>query len=395
MDVVFVRGTHPKLVNVVFHCRVVDGDPTMRYLPSPGLLAKQHQFMDSRFEEVKAARQAMAEEELDNDPSEKESKKTKKAARAHAQLNRDHAPGDILEINAKNRKQLSEAYDQRLSFGNVMVDITPALVAQYTTAFLVLRLEKLSLAYEQFQVRSRNFEGEKSYVKLLDDINAHKEAWWGLFELAENHRFLERCIAVLNTLATFRRQSGEQNAAQAILDVTIVIVRKYKTMTARVAPTSDEDKDQITCCAGLEYKHRMIQMNIFNTKGEWLQAAAEWRAMATYEIEFNIPEDQQFACDALEMRGLPRTIKGLRRLSDKAAGNALKDIFGMADASKEVPTQGGKEVRKKDCSGCGKTETFLREFKKCAGCGVRAYCGRACQKTDWKEHKKQCKGKNK
>lgn len=40
------------------------------------------------------------------------------------------------------------------------------------------------------------------------------------------------------------------------------------------------------------------------------------------------------------------------------------------------------------CKSCGKVEAA----RKCAGCGVVAYCGRKCQRGDWKAHKKVCGG---
>jgi hypothetical protein len=42
------------------------------------------------------------------------------------------------------------------------------------------------------------------------------------------------------------------------------------------------------------------------------------------------------------------------------------------------------------CSGCGKIEGKKNEFKKCSRCQVAVYCGRDCQKADWKAHKKVC-----
>lgn len=42
------------------------------------------------------------------------------------------------------------------------------------------------------------------------------------------------------------------------------------------------------------------------------------------------------------------------------------------------------------CSGCGKIEGKKNDFKKCSRCQVAVYCGRACQKADWKAHKKVC-----
>jgi hypothetical protein len=41
----------------------------------------------------------------------------------------------------------------------------------------------------------------------------------------------------------------------------------------------------------------------------------------------------------------------------------------------------------KTCDVCGKEG----ELHKCGGCGRTRYCGKDCQKSDWKNHKAECK----
>ena len=53
----------------------------------------------------------------------------------------------------------------------------------------------------------------------------------------------------------------------------------------------------------------------------------------------------------------------------------------------------GKEQEKTiygqmSCGVCGK-----EEGKRCAGCGTVAYCGKECQKAQWKDHKRTCRRK--
>lgn len=46
---------------------------------------------------------------------------------------------------------------------------------------------------------------------------------------------------------------------------------------------------------------------------------------------------------------------------------------------------------KETARACNKCQDRLRPLKQCARCGKAFYCSKACQKVDWKDHKKQCK----
>merc|ERR1712196_279653 len=43
------------------------------------------------------------------------------------------------------------------------------------------------------------------------------------------------------------------------------------------------------------------------------------------------------------------------------------------------------------CANCGIDESEKKTFKKCAGCNLVRYCSKACQRADWKNHKKLCR----
>jgi hypothetical protein len=46
------------------------------------------------------------------------------------------------------------------------------------------------------------------------------------------------------------------------------------------------------------------------------------------------------------------------------------------------------------CDACGCIHSPENPLKKCTGCGAARYCSRDCQKADWKQHRKRCRGSN-
>lgn len=80
---------------------------------------------------------------------------------------------------------------------------------------------------------------------------------------------------------------------------------------------------------------------------------------------------------ALPSNASPRSIR--------ANSNVSTDLTpGVHSTCAELT---GKLLR---CQGCGKIEGKKGEFKNCGACKVTQYCGRECQCSDWKKHKKQC-----
>ena len=47
------------------------------------------------------------------------------------------------------------------------------------------------------------------------------------------------------------------------------------------------------------------------------------------------------------------------------------------------------------CGFCSKREESAKQFQKCNRCKIVYYCGKSCQKSDWKIHKKNCKQEEK
>jgi hypothetical protein len=55
-----------------------------------------------------------------------------------------------------------------------------------------------------------------------------------------------------------------------------------------------------------------------------------------------------------------------------------------------MPEYGKLPDNAQRCRGCLE-EKESKVLGSCASCGVVRYCGRECQKEDWKRHKENCK----
>jgi hypothetical protein len=76
-------------------------------------------------------------------------------------------------------------------------------------------------------------------------------------------------------------------------------------------------------------------------------------------------------------------------------GRLIMQFYGGFDASKSHFALRGKPAYGKcpdnaaRCSGCLEKKES-KALHACSSCGVVRYCGKGCQKTDWKRHKKSC-----
>ena len=67
-------------------------------------------------------------------------------------------------------------------------------------------------------------------------------------------------------------------------------------------------------------------------------------------------------------------------------------ISGPAAIPLQIPLDGKFEPPTDACGRCGKKGKGVEEgLKRCMGCKKMLYCGKECQKKDWKEHKMECK----
>ena len=78
---------------------------------------------------------------------------------------------------------------------------------------------------------------------------------------------------------------------------------------------------------------------------------------------------------------------GNRSCEAKIRSGLLAQQKKEAEARKEE-VWSGKNFGKMDCAVCG-----AEDAKRCAGCGTVAYCGKECQKSGWKKHRRYCQRK--
>ncbi|KAK1719363.1 uncharacterized protein BDZ83DRAFT_786104 [Colletotrichum acutatum] len=84
--------------------------------------------------------------------------------------------------------------------------------------------------------------------------------------------------------------------------------------------------------------------------------------------------------------------RGFVRVSE-GKGTGVKYIPGgleqIGELGARVREDGGRWLR--ECAGCGKGAGEGETLKSCTACVVARYCGKECQKEDWKKHKGDCK----
>ncbi|MCJ1252019.1 hypothetical protein MMC30_009257 [Trapelia coarctata] len=92
----------------------------------------------------------------------------------------------------------------------------------------------------------------------------------------------------------------------------------------------------------------------------------------------HLVENPLVACQVTAVCDKPNCEMMARRNIQEAQMEAQREVGGgMAPGM-------GREVML--CGTCGQMD----DVKKCKGCGVVAYCGKECQKKDWKTHKPFC-----
>ena len=85
---------------------------------------------------------------------------------------------------------------------------------------------------------------------------------------------------------------------------------------------------------------------------------------------------EKYLVFALECIGLNPSVK----MYDLLMRKYIKEVFNV-----EICDLAQKWAQK--CWSCSKTDIKVEDLKTCTGCKMAKYCGKECQKNDWKAHK--------
>lgn len=231
-----------------------------------------------------------------------------------------------------------------------------------------------------------NMKGEQAYRDYYDDIVADREKWMAFFDEKENFQHAEQTCGILGTLATIYRQRGVLDECRQVLDMELEVLIRYHRSSQGTS------KEQVHCCDLLYFKYRNIRYNLLFQTKKYDGCVALFRDLAEYELKYNVSyEDQCFLFMIEQVLKRKATASSLKKLTDK-------DVMKMVVAPVELLGPGfiseaedAKRVALNLCGNCGLSESALGQFKRCQQCRSVFYCGRECQKLDWKIHKVNCK----
>lgn len=115
-------------------------------------------------------------------------------------------------------------------------------------------------------------------------------------------------------------------------------------------------------------KREMVETLLF-FKGKNLPKIAQQRDMA-----------RTFGLSQQHMS--PEFLQQMESLNMQPAYSDMKSLYSPKQVQKSLEA----------CTYCNKSRALAGRLKRCLGCKSVAYCGKECQKADWKLHKLECIG---
>ena len=237
--------------------------------------------------------------------------------------------------------------------------------------------------------RLGNFRGERAYRLYMEDIEDNRAEWMAFFDHKGNAEHAEHTCGILGTLATLYRHRGELEDCERVLDLEHEVLKRYQRSSV------DASHEQQACCDGLAYKYRTIRYNLCQQTQRYQQCVELFREQALYEAKNGFDFDSSnYHFMVSVVLGKPSTLREIKRLTDTEVMRIVMAPLKNEEATVEYANemdQRRRLVELKTCAACGRHEDSVRAFKACARCEAVFYCGRVCQKADWKTHKKACK----
>ena len=227
-----------------------------------------------------------------------------------------------------------------------------------------------------------NMKSERLYREYFDELVAERGTWLAFFEHRGNYQHAENTCGILGTLATIYRKRGALDECERVLDMEAEVLARYERCSIGTEPA------QVRCCEDLAYKYRVIRYNLCLQRGHFQDCIALYRELAGHEARHDFSfEESNFLFMIAVILNKPPTAAVLGRLS---AAQVLRIVKAPLEQPGGVDFQDSR-VQLQTCSTCHAQEPALRTFKPCGRCRAVYYCGKECQRMDWKAgHKERC-----
>ena len=235
---------------------------------------------------------------------------------------------------------------------------------------------------------SRAFlKGEVAYKEYYDEICANKESWMDFFDKPGNHEHTKDTYQILFGLSLIYGLRAVHDAWEPLLDMSDKVFYMYKRHSSSVRHIEDQ-----------QYIMKALRFNLYMQQRRFDEMIPLFRDQCHYELKYELDSStRNYLFVILVLLGKPPTLACLCSLSDAQLKQCVQFVSGLM----EIPRmqENFSDLRQcvalMICAGCGKQEPALNVFKKCTRCLQVYYCGRDCQLSHWKAHKKVCCKKSK
>lgn len=247
-----------------------------------------------------------------------------------------------------------------------------------------------------------NYKGEYLYRELYDEMCQNQETletWLSLVRIPGNITCVtQRILGCLITLAEIYQRRGVVEDCKSVLNLVNTVLECAKESSEReCANRQDDTKDIYSFC---HYRMLCVLYWVVLEEHQWDEVVDLFRVIRAMEFSESLHPGREFM--SVMGTGLsPRSINlsssitsVLRLASTMATLESLTDMqvkqCAEATLCPERIRMQRQAVALKTCANCGKSEPALDMFRLCSQCQATHYCSEACQRENWKIHKKTC-----